>query len=1154
MSLSYLLARVRPLAEASFARMDTTPATLNPACTLFFSLCDGQERATVLHVSANDFQQAWQAGVVRCNRVAPRRKRPFRWLRLDWVTSVEATTWSALNQRLRQTRRTYFRHGLAFDSQLKTAFLEQELNANAMLYGDSTVDHAELHQKNFTTYAAIRHGSRLALDFSPETAVYTFSTAGVFCDTGGEPHHLIDAGLSAGRRECGLLTSDPVLRLIDSGAEFLSRQVQKSGRFIYGYFPVFDRKIDTYNGLRHASSLYAMLESWEVTRSPTLQAATKRAMHYLTHTLIRHYTLPDGSPVAFLVDTDDEIKLGANAVALLALVKYNELTGDNGHQPLMESLALGIAHLQDPVTGQFRHVLHAADLSVKEAFRIIYYDGEAAFGLMRLYGLTREPRWLALVERAFDHFLAANHWQAHDHWLGYCVNELTRHKPEERYFRFGIRNIADHLDFILERETTYPTLLELTMAAEQMLSRLSELPAMEHLLRELDLDKFHRALEYRAHYLLNGFFWPEVAMYFKNPARIVGSFFIRHHAFRVRIDDIEHYLSGYVAYWHHLQKKGPAKEPTPSPPVARPGIRSSVCLLRRFDPEQLFRLFVDGRFHKKYDGWVGYEAGERGSVQALLNGFAHMLDHFDLTGGLEATYLLDLHKICMMGVQTRNLKSSPGDLRHLNAGMPFLAKTTTLENLREILELRHGDGTPVFNNSAYAKPAEALNADELHQAILRLGKLNYRNWYPNLSEQEQRALRKEAGLQSYYQVKHLVQMQFARRVDTIVDRFNRSMRTAHDDESRLRAIALLVRELELLHPFPDGNCRTFACVLLTQLLLNYGFPPALLENPNLDGECSLEQWIGVIKQGMACFETLLENPNARVYNYSIQDASAENRRRFAAMAEPLVDKIRAHNTLFLTPQRLQAYTGGHWLDAPPPPDLRFTGVGTYNTYGRGNLYFALEIGVWIRDGKNVREALATILAREQRALVLDNAEFARGWRVPVLLVTDAFAAFKTVAIQVRRELDPLTLLITGTEGKTGAKVQLHHLLDRQTCAHAVLNSANTEIPVLRSLAGLGMEHRVEINEVSVGADEAYRVERAVMVNPDLCLFTNIGPNHMDLHKTMENLLEAKSSVVAGLRDGGSCLVNSANPHCDGLTAAIRRRKPRATIITYGTRP
>ena len=577
---------------------------------------------------------------------------------------------------------------------------------------------------------------------------------------------------------------------------------------------------------------------------------------------------------------------------------------------------------------------------------------------------------------------------------------------------------------------------------------------------------------------------------------------------------------------------------------------STFHLIKRFDPAQLFRLFVDGRYHKKYDGWVGYEAGEPGSVQALLNGFAYMVDNFDLTAGLRSTYLLDLHKVCMMGVQTKNLKSSPGDLRYLNAGMPFLPKTTSLENLQEILHIRCGDDTDVFNTAAYRKPAESLDANELYNAIQRLGRLNYRNWYPNLSDADQNALAKKAGLQNFYEAKHRVQMQFAIKVDNIVDRFNYSIAQATTSDGLLSAIALVVRELELLHPFPDGNCRTVACVLLTQLLLNYEFSPALLENPNLDGELSLEQWTEEIQKGMRLFDQLLLDPAARIYNYAISDASQKNRDTFAAMSAELVKKIATHQELFLTPERLLRYTGGQW-HMPCSRFLRFNGIGTYNTYGNGNIYFALDIATWERDGKDVRKELSVVLTKGILALVIDRPEYADGWSVPVCLVPDAFVAFKSVAKQVRRELDPLTILITGTEGKTGAKVQLHHLLNFQTRAHGVRNSANTEVPVLRSLAGLRIDDAVEINEVSVGSDEKYRVERAIMVNPNVCLFTHIGPNHMDLHKNMENLLRAKSSVVEGLREGGICIVNSDNEYCDDLKRSIWTRKPEARIIGYG---
>ncbi|WP_052754890.1 glycosyltransferase family 2 protein [Lampropedia cohaerens] len=572
MSLSALLARAHAHIQAHRARQPDNLPQGQPV-VLFFSLSNGAERAVVRHYRAATFEAAWQQAVRGSQRLGGRSKASWQWLRVDWVTEVQPATWQQLRALLGRTKRNYFRCGLALDARFDHAFLEQELNANAMLYGGSAVECAQLNEKNFLAYARRRFGPSLQCDFADDAPVWRFATAGVFVAQPGSDMALPGQGepqvlpapplaqpwnaprtLDCGRRQVAALDAKASLQLVRSASAFLARQVGKQGRFVYGHFPCFGRTIASYNALRHASSLYAMLEGWELTREPALMAAIERGLAYLAEELIAEKVLPDGTQAAFLVDTGEEIKLGGNAVCLLALSKYTELTGNQRYLPLLERLALGVLHMQDDTTGQFVHVLHAHDLSVKEAFRIIYYDGEAAFGLMRLYGITRDVRWLAAVEKAFAHFLQAGHWKAHDHWLSYCANELTRYRPEERYFRFGVQNIRDHLDFILQRETTFPTLLELAMAFEQMLRRIEAMPQMHHLLEGFDKAKFYRALHHRAHYLLNGCFWPEFAMFFAKPQSVAGSFFIRHHAFRVRIDDVEHYLSGYVAYWKMLTR------------------------------------------------------------------------------------------------------------------------------------------------------------------------------------------------------------------------------------------------------------------------------------------------------------------------------------------------------------------------------------------------------------------------------------------------------------------------------------------------------------------------------------------------------------------------------------------------------------------------
>ncbi|WP_081192198.1 UDP-N-acetylmuramoyl-tripeptide--D-alanyl-D-alanine ligase [Halomonas sp. BC1] len=530
---------------------------------LLVSVSDGYARAqvTTLTVDVSALRAGqWEVLVPALEQAITRLQRkfghPLVGCRIEWPFAVREGRWGAFKQELKRYKRSYFRSGLAFEGKREARLLlsEMELNANACLYGGHQVGHAQINQAHLERYLKARHGSSQMPSFADEMPMWSFATAGVFLALGGEQpsHHLLSTQPRCwGRRETPPLTPASTAELIARSTRFLGRQVQANGRYVYGYFPCFNRDIGTYNILRHASSTYALLEGYESCLTQRLLDDEQlRQLHgQIDRALesLRDRDIIERDGAAYVVDTGNIIKLGANAVAILALVKYQQVMDDDRYAALADALALGIVRMQE-ADGSFVHVLNAADLSLKEKSRIIYYDGEAAFALMRLYGQTRNPQWLACVVKAFDYFIDNGHEQAHDHWLAYCTNELVMYRPERRYFEFAVRNVAGYIDFIRDRITTFPTLLELSMAFHKTLLTLEQMPELADVLDGLDIDAFYHALHTRANYLQNGFFWPEVAMYFKAPYTVQDGFFIRHHSFRVRIDDVEHYLSGLVAY------------------------------------------------------------------------------------------------------------------------------------------------------------------------------------------------------------------------------------------------------------------------------------------------------------------------------------------------------------------------------------------------------------------------------------------------------------------------------------------------------------------------------------------------------------------------------------------------------------------------------
>lgn len=80
---------------------------------------------------------------------------------------------------------------------------------------------------------------------------------------------------------------------------------------------------------------------------------------------------------------------------------------------------------------------------------------------------------MQICEDLMNQFIADGYQKYHDHWLSYATNELLIYQEKKEYYQFGLDNALGNINFIDKRDTAYPTMLELLVAASKMVEKLS---------------------------------------------------------------------------------------------------------------------------------------------------------------------------------------------------------------------------------------------------------------------------------------------------------------------------------------------------------------------------------------------------------------------------------------------------------------------------------------------------------------------------------------------------------------------------------------------------------------------------------------------------------------------------------------------------------
>lgn len=517
----------------------------------FISICDINSRASVLRGSGTTPEEAWESACgaarefVRKNAVMP------AWIKSDITIRSEKVPFTMLEELIANSRNEFFRRGISFDESMDNALIEGEINGSRVItYKQHRLELARVN----------RHLSSCGLDtlagFPGEVRLFdcrSFFVEGIECEAA---YPLYGTGNNCGRRITGGFDADASLDVMETAWQYLEMQVGFDGKFEYGVYPIDHREIPGYNILRHASAIWSLLCSYRICGDKFTLNQIIKAVGFLVRNTYRIFPEREGREnTVFLADkTHGEVKVGGNALAVIVLTEFMSVTGSDKYVKLCRELGNGILELFDQSDGSFWHVLEFPGLGHKEKFRTVYYDGEAVFALCRLYGLLGEQKWLDAAALAADRFIREGYEKYRDHWVAYAMNELTKYLPEDRYLGFGLKNANVNLRRIRAQDTTYHTYLELLCVTFEMYSRITEQGLECSYLPKFRAEELVDTIFYRADYMLNGYCYPEYAMYLKYPSAVVGAFFVRHDGFRIRIDDIQHFCSAYYSFYRNYDR------------------------------------------------------------------------------------------------------------------------------------------------------------------------------------------------------------------------------------------------------------------------------------------------------------------------------------------------------------------------------------------------------------------------------------------------------------------------------------------------------------------------------------------------------------------------------------------------------------------------
>ena len=164
-----------------------------------------------------------------------------------------------------------------------------------------------------------------------------------------------------------------------------------------------------------------------------------------------------------------------------------------------------------------------------------------------------------------------------------------------------------------------------------------------------------------------------------------------------------------------------------------------------------------------------------------------------------------------------------------------------------------------------------------------------------------------------------------------------------------------------------------------------------------------------------------------------------------------------------------------------------------------------------------------------------------------IVVADTRLALGQLGAAIKARVQPKTIAVTGSAGKTTVKEMLAAILSRCGQVLATEGNFNNDIGVPLTLLRLTTEHQFAVMEL--GANHAGEIAYTTsLVKPDVAIITNAAASHLEGFGDTYGVARAKGEIFSGLPAGGIAIMQ----HDSEFTDYWRNRCKDLKIISFAS--